>query len=142
MSHEIRTPMNAIVGFSQMLDRVDLPDETRNDFIKNISINAESLLKMIDDILDLSKLETNQLEIIEQNCQVNGLMQDLKSVFGNKLKSEGKEEINFEMSCPGEDELSIITDRIRLKQTLNNLLDNALKFTESGKISLSRLLSG
>ncbi|MCK5136105.1 MAG: hypothetical protein KAR19_10000 [Bacteroidales bacterium] len=141
MSHEIRTPMNAIVGFSMLLKEEGLSNENRNEFIKNISRNAESLLMLINDIIDLSKLETNQLEIKKGVYIVNEMIHDLESIYRKKLKVEGKEEIEFAAVCPADYELKMLTDITRLKQALNNLLDNAVKFTESGRITFGYSLN-
>lgn len=136
MSHEIRTPMNAIVGFTQLLCEEGLSIESRNDFIANVSANAESLLKLIDDILDLSKLETNQLEIEIEELEVNDLIRDVEIILRKRLSVENNENVEFVTKCPGKDEFVIMADRTRLIQILNSLLDNALKFTESGSIIL------
>ena len=136
MSHEIRTPMNAIVGFTQLLSEEGVSNETRDDFISKVSTNAESLLKLIDDILDLSMLETNQLRINKEEVEVNAIIHDVESIFRNRLSVENNEDIEFAVMCPGKDELEIVADRTRLIQVLNNLLDNALKFTPNGRIIL------
>jgi len=135
MSHEIRTPMNAIVGFSQLLLEKEWPVESRNEFIHTISTNAQSLLALIDNILDLSKLETNQLKIEENNCRVNQLMTNLETTFLNRLSEAGKSEIELRMVCPRDHTQRLVTDCNRLQQIIRNLLDNALKFTEKGDIT-------
>jgi len=135
MSHEIRTPMNAILGFSHLLMDREWPVKRRKEFIHTISTSAESLLTLIDNILDLSKLETNQLKIEESNCRMIQLMTDLETTFLNRLREAGKAEIELRKVCPDDDNLRLITDCHRLKQILYNLLDNALKFTEKGEIT-------
>jgi signal transduction histidine kinase len=140
MSHEIRTPMNAIVGFTQLLNEEGLSNEVKKEFINNVLTNAESLLKLINDILDLSKLETNQLVIEKEKLRVNTLIRDVELIFRKRLSVENKANIEFATRCPGNDELEIVADKTRIIQILNNLLDNALKFTESGSIILGYTL--
>jgi signal transduction histidine kinase len=135
ISHEIRTPMNAIVGFSQLLKKEGLSIETRNEFIDSVFVNAESLLQLIDNILDLSKLETKQLEIKENYCRVHPILTKLEKTFLQRIQMEGKQGIALQKICPVDDSIQLLTDSARLEQILYNLLDNALKFTESGKIS-------
>ncbi len=141
MSHEIRTPMNAIVGFSQLLKEEGITTKSRDEFVKNISTNAESLLKLIDDILDLSSLETKQLELILDIYSVNEIILDLESLYQQRLINEGKTAIALSSSVPAEDGIKMVVDKTRLKQILDNLLDNALKFTESGRIIFGYHLS-
>ncbi len=136
MSHEIRTPMNAIVGFSSLLKEEELTDETRNEFVDNVSTNAESLLGLIDDILDISKLETNALNIKKGMCNLNELILRLESTYQKRLKNIEKEGIELKAIVPSGDDIEITTDVIRLKQVLSKLLDNAVKFTEAGRITL------
>ena len=141
ISHEIRTPMNAIVGFSQLLKEDTLAKENRDEFIEAISENADSLLKLIDDILDLSKLETKQLTIKLEPCPVNNIINELESFFQQRIINEGRTGIELSAAFPTEEDVSVVADKVRLKQILDKLLDNALKFTETGKISFGYTLT-
>jgi signal transduction histidine kinase len=134
MSHEIRTPMNAIVGFSQLLKEEGLSEHDRNEFIKNVTNNAESLLHLIDDILDVSKLESNQLLITEAVCDLADIFENLNAHYLSVLKNEGKEAIKLSLILPDDPPIKMTTDPVRLKQVLMKLMDNAVKFTESGEI--------
>lgn len=130
MSHEIRTPLNAIVGFSNILANTE-DMEDKKEFIDIIENNNSLLLQLINDILDLSKIEAGTLEFIYSYVDINALMRDLEQ--STRLKSKNKEvEIIFK-----ERALSCITyvDRNRLVQLITNLLNNALKFTEKGSIT-------
>jgi signal transduction histidine kinase/sugar lactone lactonase YvrE len=135
MSHEIRTPMNAIVGFSQLLKEESLSPQDRNRFVENVSINAGSLLQLIDNILDLSKLESNQLEIEKGPCLVNPLMDELEHTFLRHLQKVDSLDIHLIKKNTGADNLELFTDSKRLKQILFHLLDNAIKFTEKGTVT-------
>jgi signal transduction histidine kinase len=133
MSHEIRTPMNAIIGFSELLSsEVDLTKEQQR-FIHVIQSNSDKLLKLIDDIIDLSRIEANQINIQLSSCEVHKLLQDLKIFF----KAEADvERIILNLTLPYDREKLVIkTDPYRLNQILSNLLSNALKFTDSGFVN-------
>lgn len=134
MSHEIRTPMNAIIGFSQLLSKPDLKEDQRKEFIKLINDSSESLLVLIDDILDISRIEANQLKIEKSDVELTALLNDLFVSFSNQVKQSGRE-IEIRLYNPfGENEFLITTDPQRLKQILANLLSNAMKYTEKGFI--------
>jgi signal transduction histidine kinase/streptogramin lyase len=135
MSHEIRTPMNAVVGFSELLLKNTKVDSKQTEFIDVIHTNAENLLTIIDDILDVSQLESNQLKMREGNCKVDVLIESLKAKYVGVLKHKGKTDIKLIAKLPDENGLEMRTDQARLQQVLNKLLDNAVKFTESGSIT-------
>lgn len=129
MSHEIRTPLNAIVGFSSLLATTD-DEAERKEFIKIIEINNEHLLTLINDILDLAKVEANSLEFIFKPTDLNELMGSLKKTIQIKVK-EG-----VMLNCMlGASDCHIMTDQSRLSQVMINFLTNAAKFTEKGSIS-------
>jgi len=135
MSHEIRTPMNSIVGFANLLTNQGLKDETREEYVKRINRNSEQLLALISDIIDLAKIESKQLTIIRSRVMINNVMYELHNQFLQEKERLNKEEVSLilENGNPGED-LAIYTDYVRLTQILQNLLNNALKFTGSGEI--------
>ncbi|MPQ47638.1 response regulator [Marinifilum sp. N1E240] len=142
MSHEIRTPMNAIIGFSELLQEEDLPFETRQQFFTHIRNSGNSLLNLINDIIDFSKIESGELKISQTLYSLNQLFDELFYTF-EKIKSQkGKDYIDLSFSKGLDDEKSIIyTDPLRLKQIITNLVENALKFTEKGSIHVSYQLS-
>lgn len=131
MSHEIRTPLNAIVGFSEILLQSCNTPENR-EYTHIIETNNKLLLQLIDDILDLSKIEAGTLDFFERSVEVNTVLSDLLEVVRLRLKSD-KVSLLFEESIPG---CVIRTDEKRLSQVLINFLTNAIKFTESGSIRL------
>lgn len=136
ISHEIRTPMNAIIGFSQLLNNVEITEEKRNYFIDLIQTNSNSLLTLLDNIIELSHLETGQLKLDIQVCHLNSFLEKLQLENAEILEQAGKsKEIEFKF-IPGirDDTFGIKTDQLRLRQILERLLDNAIKYTESGHI--------
>lgn len=132
MSHEIRTPLNAILGFSDLLCITENVDERRS-YIEVIKSNGDLLLQLINDILDLSKIEVNSLEYIYSDTDVNALLEELTYSCRYKVANRPELEIVFE---PGLAECIVYTERNRLLQVLSNLMTNAIKFTDKGKIRM------
>ncbi len=134
MSHEIRTPMNSVLGFSDLLKDDEVTREERDRYIEIIDSNAHQLLKLIDDIIDVASIESNQLKISMGECKVAQMLSNLKEIHtkNNKLKPE----VRFVLNYPEEyKNLSIKTDCGRLQQVISNLLNNALKFSDKGSIN-------
>jgi PAS domain S-box-containing protein len=135
MSHEIRTPMNAIIGFSDLLSEEDLSPEDKNDFISKIKNAGRSLMTLINDIIDIAKIEAGQLKVSESACDINQMLNDLLGTFEELKNVSGKTGISLNLVLP-EDKTQVValTDPMRLQQIFTNLLSNALKFTEFGSI--------
>ena len=137
MSHEIRTPMTAILGFSEILME-SLTDSQQLDAIGTIRLNGEHLLQVINDILDLSKIEAGKLEIEYTTCSPQQVLDDVVAMMGPRAKAK---ELHLEVEYLGSMPETIQSDPTRLRQILINLTGNAVKFTKSGKVQLvSRLL--
>ncbi len=136
MSHEIRTPMNGIVGFARLLrDDNKLNQEKITQYIDIINTNSSILLNLINDIIDISKIEANQISIKEDAVDLNQLMLELYIMFSSERIRLGKPNIKLELSTPHEmDNKAILSDGDRLRQVLINLLNNAFKFTDTGNI--------
>jgi signal transduction histidine kinase/CheY-like chemotaxis protein len=134
MSHEIRTPMNAILGFTQLLEN-DLVPEKKEAYLKVIKDNGQSLLRLIEDIIDVSKIEAGELDIHSGETQLDRIFDELNSTFGQILKEYPEKKIDI-IKESETDGLVVITDGTRLKQVLTNLMHNAIKFTDCGKIIL------
>jgi CheY-like chemotaxis protein/nitrogen-specific signal transduction histidine kinase/HPt (histidine-containing phosphotransfer) domain-containing protein len=135
MSHEIRTPMNAIMGFSKLLTEKELPQQTRKQYADFIYTGAVNLLKLINDILDVAKIEAGQLTIRVKPCRINPILDELYSAFEQQKISTGKSHITLTpVKAVTDNGFAIMTDPLRLRQILTNLLGNALKFVEKGYI--------
>lgn len=136
MSHEIRTPMNAIISFSNFLKEPDIPDKQREEYLDYILSSGQSLLNLINDIIDISKIEAKQLNIVEKHCNVNALLEELYKLFEETRKLLEKNNISLILSIPDKDvQILLYTDPYRLRQIISNLMDNSLKFTDSGSIN-------
>ncbi len=138
MSHEIRTPMNAIIGFSDLICDNQEPMEYRQRYSSIITENAFSLLRLIDDILDISKLEMGQMMLSSERILLNDFARSVYTSFlANKSMAFSKKNILFKYVVDEPlDMIFLYTDPIRLKQVLNNLIDNAFKYTTHGEIEL------
>ena len=135
MSHEIRTPMNGIIGFSQILKENDYPKDQQKKFIEIIHSRTQHLLNIINDLVDVSKIEANQLTLNFQYFYLNDVMQEINSVFSNDLKSRNKAHVQLRLHLGLNYEESYIkSDFNRFRQVMDNLLKNAIKFTEEGSI--------
>lgn len=132
MSHEIRTPLNAIVGFSQLLSSdMELEQDEKNEFIGLINTNNDLLLKLISDILDLSRIESGQISFTYADCDLNQLVEDIFNTH-RVLMPQGVELIKEVPEIPA----IINTDRFRLTQVVTNFINNATKFTTHGYIKV------
>lgn len=135
MSHEIRTPMNGIIGFSKLLRKEDLKPEQKDKFINIIDGNCTLLLKLIDDILDISKIEAGELIIEFSQVNIELILYEILAFYEIYKDNRNKSEIEIKLNIQkGLNLKGIITDKIRLKQIISNLIGNALKFTDSGFI--------
>ncbi|MDH5717568.1 MAG: ATP-binding protein [Spirochaetia bacterium] len=133
MSHEIRTPMNAIMGFTNILNE-KISDPQHKSYLKSINSASKTLLTLINDILDMSKIEAGALDIQYNAFNPHEMLKDIKSVFEQKISEKNIEFIlDIEPQIPG----GLIHDEIRLRQILLNLIGNAVKFTEKGYVKLS-----
>nr|MDA3821680.1 ATP-binding protein [Bacteroidales bacterium] len=135
MSHEIRTPMNSIIGFSNLLSDENVDEASRKEYILRINRNSEQLLTLISDIIDLAKIESNQLSVSYSNVILENVFTDLMSYGQHLLKEKHKDNVILSYDPdPDQLNLNIESDLVRLTQILQNLLNNAIKFTQSGEI--------
>ncbi|MFW6020168.1 MAG: PAS domain S-box protein [Bacteroidales bacterium] len=133
MSHEIRTPMNAVIGFANILLEKNLSRDEIHESAKIISNNGTHLLQLIDDIIDISKIDAGELSVFAEEVNITNLMEELHSIFKKQLQEKGKQNIELTYRTPYYP-IFAITDKTRLRQILTNLLGNAIKFTQSGRI--------
>jgi len=132
MSHEIRTPMNAICGFSNLLERESVNEEKQKEYIDIINDNSQQLLSIINDIIDISKIESGLTSVYHNQFNLNILLENLYSTHLPSAQNKGLEFI-LRKGFPNS-RATIESDEQKIRQILNNLLFNALKFTPSGKI--------
>ncbi len=132
MSHEIRTPMNAIKGLSELLALTPL-NQTQKNYIKNIVGSADSLISVINDVLDFSKIDANRIEIVPVAYSLNKLIGELAGVIGLRAEEKG---LHLFMEIAPDIPSHLVGDDARIKQIVLNLLSNAVKYTPSGQIIL------
>ncbi len=137
MSHEIRTPMNAILGFSELLDDSTQDEADKKLFVKLIRTNGEHLLALINDIIDLSKIEANLLAIRKKRVDLSKFLGDMACYYAGLVATKKNKQVNFRCESLLSVPFMIETDQLRLKQVLDNLVGNAVKFTHEGEIVLS-----
>ncbi len=141
MSHEIRTPMNAIIGFSTLLSSEHLDSSEKEELTQHIISNSDTLLHLINEIIDLSKIEAGQLSISIKPCNLNRLLNEIFESYRAKESKDSNNEVELRFTPAIESpDFTIQTDALRLKQIISNLVDNALKFTEHGFVEFGYLL--
>ncbi len=131
VSHEIRTPLNAIIGFSELLRGEELDRKIQKDYLDSIAYSGNALLQLINDVLDLSKLEAGQMTIVPTVTDIRSLCTDVMNVFLHRAREK-----NIELTLESGNVPMLLLDRLRIRQILFNLIGNAVKFTEKGKITV------
>jgi chemotaxis family two-component system sensor kinase Cph1 len=133
MSHEIRTPMNAILGFCDLLKEV-VTETHQQQYLESIAASGKSLLGLIDDILDLSKIEAGKLDLHYEPLNLERLMREIQQIFSQKARDK---KVNLILDLEGDLPPGIEFDEVRLRQILFNIVGNALKFTEHGTVAIA-----
>lgn len=139
LSHELRTPMNAIVGFSNLLSLPDVEHTERETYTTFINSNTNTLLTLINDILDVSLIETDQFKLFNQEFQVKSLFEELELSFNMQNKKQIEIKAFHDNNNP---DLMLYNDQVRIKQVISNLISNAIKFTEKGHVHFKWEVSG
>lgn len=135
MSHEIRTPMNAILGFSNLLTHNHIGNDEKKEFTDLIRINANNLMSLVEDIIDISKMESGQFEVRNAPCQLHLVLKEVYEIFTEELFRRGVTTVKLYMKTGlSDDGVQILTDGPRLKKVLVNLVGNAIKFTDRGYV--------
>ncbi len=133
MSHEIRTPMNGVVGMIDLLEKTTSPTPQQLEYLHTIKSSSKTLLNIINDVLDLSKLEAGKMELRKENTNIIGLVNDIVQLYQNKADEKNIALLgSFGKNIPQ----NINTDGSRIKQVLSNFVSNAIKFTEQGKVNI------
>lgn len=135
MSHEIRTPMNSIVGFSNLLITEGLDRETMRTYVKRIVRNSEHLLVLISDIIDLAKIESGQLQLVFGKTTLAELMENMRQYAEEEVRRQNRPSIQI-MVEQGTEDQELEVDVVRIEQVMKNLVNNAVKFTEKGSVTL------
>jgi len=135
MSHEIRTPMNAILGFSELMTDEYLSANERREFVREIKNSSNSLLKLIENIIDISKIESKQIILKKENISLDKFLADIYKKFNSEKSIVGKDNISLRLSKNNFlNNAFINSDRLRLNQIFNHIINNSLKYTEKGSI--------
>jgi len=134
-SHEIRTPLNAMLGFLNILTSMDTTEAEKEEMVKLIEINSQRLLRLINDMIDMSRIESNSMEIKYTNVEINGFIASMGSSLSYDLEAAGKKHIKI-TSVIDNSKAAVYQyiDELRMSQIFNNLVSNAIKFTDEGEI--------
>jgi CheY-like chemotaxis protein/nitrogen-specific signal transduction histidine kinase len=133
MSHEIRTPMNAILGFTEILE-AEINEKKHKEFLEAISSSGKALLGLINDILDLSRIEAGKMELQHEAVNPRSILKEIKHIFSNEVKEKA---LDFQVELDPALPASLMLDGLRIRQVLFNLVGNAVKFTDTGFIKLA-----
>lgn len=136
ISHEVRTPMNAIMGFSDLLNHPSVQESKRRDYISAIQKSTTHLLSIINDLVDISVLESNKVKVTPIPVNINSLLLELKMDADSKLSKSEKKSLHLEEKFPEKCNLKVFFDKQKLMRILSIFLDNAIKFTHKGAITI------
>ncbi|RSD35438.1 MAG: PAS/PAC sensor signal transduction histidine kinase [Methanohalophilus sp.] len=139
-SHELRTPLNSVIGFSEILLEENMGDlnDTQKKYVSNISKSGKHLLEIINEILDLSRIESGKIEIYKEKCELNIILNEIKKIMASQAAAKS---IDLQITS-NENNLTVFADRRMIKQIIFNLVDNAMKFTpQNGNVSITAKIS-
>ncbi len=141
ISQVIRTPMNSILGFAELLNIGISDQETKKEYVNIIKKQGNDLLNLIDDIAEIAKFETSELAITKTPCNLNAILKELLQSFEHQKSQMNKNQLNLVLKLPEQNEIITYTDEGRLQQVLSNLLNNAIKFTETGSVEFGYIVT-
>jgi len=136
ISHELRTPLNSILGFSELIKNPNLEESEKEDYVGFINEGSNQLLAILNDLIEISKLESNLTQIENKEFCIVNLIHELYPIYKFELEMNRKHDLGFDLQLHDTDEYQIKSDRFRVKQILSHLLSNAIKFTHKGSIQL------
>lgn len=137
MSHEIRTPLNGILGFSELMATKNISEEKKSKYLSIINKSGKHLLNIINDIIDISKIEAGIINLKKDKVNINDLLEEQKLFFSELIEESSNKQIEFKIEYQEKDKNTVLlTDSLKLQQILKNLLSNAVKFTENGSITV------
>ncbi len=139
MSHEIRTPLNGMLGFAELLKKKNISEEKKLNYLNIINKSGEHLLELINDIIDISKLDSGLMKYNESETNLNMLVNEVFEMLNRKFTEKNKVKFRLRNQYKGSE--NIFTDSLRLKQILINLTSNALKFTTAGFVEINWFLT-
>ncbi len=135
LSYQIRTPLNAIVGFSELLKDPNLSAQSKQTYVNHIHASGNYLLQLVNNLVDISKIESGQLMINKEETPVNVILEELLKHFEEQKKEMGRADVTLVLNKGIKDEsFSVLTDKDRFRQIMSNLIENALKQTEEGMV--------
>lgn len=136
LAHELKNPLNSIIGFSEILQGKSISEEEKINYLKHINNSGQDLLHLLNDLIDLSKLEAELLEVHYSNIYLNNELKDLHKNYSDKLFKIRGDKVSIELDLGNDDpKFTFFSDVVRFTQVFQNLIDNAIKFTEKGKIT-------
>lgn len=133
VSHEVRSPLSAILGYVELMKTVDMDKKGLCDFLQVVERSGQQVLRILDDVLDLAKVESGALEIHKTEFPLDELLDDMRMAMGEKARTKG---VNFSISKEGNIPDVLLSDPVRIRQIIINMLGNAIKFTEEGEVNL------
>jgi len=140
ISHELRTPLNSIVGFANLLNDSQLNNDEIEAYIHEINRGSESFLKVVENIIQQADIETKRVEMFEEECSVDNILDELFSSYSDTLKKSSNTGPELRLNNKRKKKIKIFTDPKKLKYILSNLIDNAIKFTCDGYVEFGYII--
>jgi len=136
ISHELRTPLNSILGFSELLKSPRIDDHEKDEYIDYVNEGSNQLLAILNDLIEISKLESNLTQVEKKEFCIVSLLHELFPIYKFELEMNNVKNIQFDLSLSNEESFFVKSDRFRVKQIISHFLSNAIKFTKEGSIQL------